>query len=271
MFYSTLLRDTFESEQHSLEKEMGECIKILQTAPKRNLQVHTKKGKPYFSVIKENDNRNTGKKAIYIRKGDPELRQLAAKYCAKHLLKILEEEKKKLKDNIEDYCPARIDLKKIELEKLFGDKMPRGLRPVRTIAETWAAGKYRQNPSHPDEKTIPTLKGDMVRSKIEAIVANLLYEWKIPYRYENPLVLPSGKNIFPDFTIISPYTGKVYYLEVCGLMEKPDYADRTARRIKDYSEAGIYFGKNLLFLMETNNVPMDVRVFREMLDYCLHA
>ena len=41
----------------------------------------------------------------------------------------------------------------------------------------------------------------MVRSKSEVIIANLLFDRDIPFRYEIPLFAPDGTFYLPDFTI----------------------------------------------------------------------
>lgn len=65
-----------------------------------------------------------------------------------------------------------------------------------------------------------TLSGDMVRSKSEVIIANILYERQIPFQYEAPLVV-DGQCYSPDFTI--SWAGKTYYWEHLGLLEQEQY------------------------------------------------
>ena len=48
-----------------------------------------------------------------------------------------------------------------------------------------------------------TIKGERVRSKSEKIIADELYRYQIPYKYEFPLTLAThNRNIqlYPDFT-----------------------------------------------------------------------
>jgi exodeoxyribonuclease V alpha subunit len=60
----------------------------------------------------------------------------------------------------------------------------------------------------------------MVRSKSEVIVANILFERKIPFVYEEKLVV-DGQDYSPDFTI--QWKGKTYYWEHLGLLEQGQY------------------------------------------------
>ncbi|MDE1467159.1 ATP-dependent DNA helicase [Aurantiacibacter sp. D1-12] len=45
------------------------------------------------------------------------------------------------------------------------------------------------------------LSGDMVRSKSEVIIANLLHQARIPFTYEEPAYAPDGSFYLPDFTL----------------------------------------------------------------------
>ncbi|MBX9930137.1 MAG: AAA family ATPase [Methylobacterium sp.] len=67
------------------------------------------------------------------------------------------------------------------------------------------------------------LTGDMLRSKSEVIIANLLHERQAPFLYENPLVAQDGTMRLPDFTIT--WQGQSYYWEHLGLLELSTYAD----------------------------------------------
>jgi ATP-dependent DNA helicase RecQ len=65
-----------------------------------------------------------------------------------------------------------------------------------------------------------TLSGHMVRSKSEVIIANILFERKIPFEYEAELLV-DGEQFSPDFTI--KWKGKTYYWEHLGLLEQEQY------------------------------------------------
>ena len=58
----------------------------------------------------------------------------------------------------------------------------------------------RPNP-YPKTEELVTNNGEIVRSKSEKIIADLLFMLGIPYVYECPLDTPGG-TIYPDFTIL---------------------------------------------------------------------
>lgn len=72
-----------------------------------------------------------------------------------------------------------------------------------------------------EEKLIhKTIRGEMVRSKSEVIVANILEKMNIGYAYEEPLDV-NGKTYIPDFTL--RYQGKIAYLEHLGMLGIKSY------------------------------------------------
>lgn len=66
-----------------------------------------------------------------------------------------------------------------------------------------------------------TLAGEMVRSKSEVIIANILYQSGIPYTYEERLTAPDGSQRLPDFTI--RWQGQTLYWEHLGMLDVDDY------------------------------------------------
>lgn len=88
-----------------------------------------------------------------------------------------------------------------------------------------------------EEKLIhKTIRGEMVRSKSEVIVANILDKMKIEYIYEESLNV-SGKTYIPDFTL--RYQGKTAYLEHLGMLRDKSYKKRWDKKRANYESVGI--------------------------------
>lgn len=66
------------------------------------------------------------------------------------------------------------------------------------------------------------LSGDMLRSKSEVIIANLLHEREIPFLYEEPLFAGDGTLRLPDFTVT--WRGQTFYWEHLGRLDLTHYA-----------------------------------------------
>jgi energy-coupling factor transporter ATP-binding protein EcfA2 len=84
-----------------------------------------------------------------------------------------------------------------------------------------------------------TERGDLVRSKSELVIANMLHARGIEYAYEQPLVLPNGRVRYPDFTIADHAQGVTFYWEHLGMLDDPGYRSRWEQRRAEYLAAGI--------------------------------
>jgi exodeoxyribonuclease V alpha subunit len=78
------------------------------------------------------------------------------------------------------------------------------------------------------------LVGEMVRSKSEVIIANLLTTAGIPFRYEVPLFAPDGTFYLPDFTI--DWRGKKFFWEHLGMLHDPTYKKAWETKKKWYAK-----------------------------------
>ncbi len=99
-----------------------------------------------------------------------------------------------------------------------------------------------------------TLSGDFVRSKSEVIIANILFQSGIPFTYEKFLITPDGVGYLPDFTI--ERTGKTFYWEHLGMLEKEDYAQEWQLK-KSWYEAN--FPGQLITTQETSTLSQETR------------
>lgn len=120
----------------------------------------------------------------------------------------------------------------------------------------WLEEPYLSNPFHPEALIHRTLSGILVRSKSESIIASTLFQFGIPFRYECALDL-NGHTIYPDFTILHPHTGELYYYEHFGMLDVPDYLHNALSKLRIYAENGIYPTVNLLLSFETRTHPLD--------------
>ena len=88
-----------------------------------------------------------------------------------------------------------------------------------------------------EEKLIhKTSRGEMVRSKSEVIVANILDKLGIDYVYEEPLQI-QNKMYIPDFTL--RYQGKIAYLEHLGMIANKAYEKHWKEKKMHYQESNI--------------------------------
>lgn len=102
-----------------------------------------------------------------------------------------------------------------------------------------------------------TLKGDLVRSKSEVIIANMLYEVGIDYEYEKELDLGEDGVRIPDFTIEDAESGKCFYWEHCGMLGNAGYSKHWEDKKALYFKHGIIEGENLIVSRDSLNGGID--------------
>lgn len=83
-----------------------------------------------------------------------------------------------------------------------------------------------------------TARGEMVRSKSEVIIANLLDSQDVDYSYEEPLSM-GGSTRYPDFTIDDAESGETFYWEHCGMLHLPGYGESWERKLQWYKDHGV--------------------------------
>lgn len=91
--------------------------------------------------------------------------------------------------------------------------------------------KYR-----PENLIHTTISRDLVRSKSEVIIANLLADNELGYYYEKPLKVGETNFKIPDFTI--PYEGEEWYWEHLGMLDDPAYEEAWIRKKDWYKKHG---------------------------------
>lgn len=115
-----------------------------------------------------------------------------------------------------------------------------------------------------------TDKGEEVRSKSELLIANALHQAGIPYFYEKPLYLSAkGENVRPDFTILDVKRRRVIYWEHLGLMSDPLYAEKNCHKINYYQLSGYRLGHELIITMETEGVPLNMKIVHRFINSIL--
>lgn len=103
-----------------------------------------------------------------------------------------------------------------------------------------------------------TLADCMVRSKSEVIIANMLFEREIPFRYEVPLYAPDGTFYLPDITIT--WRGEEWYWEHFGLMGDKSYRHYNETKKEWYAKN---FPDRLIATYESGDLSKDANAIIE--------
>jgi len=228
--------------------------------PKGRLRVSGKNPR-YYKILERGDTQG-----IYLCKNDREEAKLLAQKDynnsfikkAEEELRLLEKIYKRLEKSNSGLAYQKLILPRKCLVKPY-------IETDELFAEEWQKKSYRSNPYKAEDKKYETRKGDLVRSKSEAIIADILYELKIPYRYEEEIKFRFGVTRYPDFTLLKIKTHEEIYLEHLGMLDSEEYRNANISKMDEYRSNGIYLGKNLLITYETEDSPLDIKGIRRML------
>ena len=114
-----------------------------------------------------------------------------------------------------------------------------------------------------------TLKGELVRSKSEVIIANMLFEAGIVYEYEKELSLGKDGIRIPDFTIDDAESGMLFYWEHCGMMSDIHYRKRWEDKKALYEQHDIIEGENLIVSYDNADGSIDSVAIKRLIDQYL--
>lgn len=145
-------------------------------------------------------------------------------------------------------------------------------------AAHWQDVSWTGRPFASDAPYICTARGERVRSKSEVIIADTLFRYNIPYRYEFPITLKrsnsddirrdfgSSITLYPDFLCLNTRTRTEFYWEHFGLMDSTEYSNNAAGKLRLYTENGILAGRNLIITMETQTEPPSIKALEKLIE-----
>lgn len=145
--------------------------------------------------------------------------------------------------------------------------------PIEDIIDEFEKLEYEEKTFEEENITeFYTIKGERVRSKSEKIIADELYRYGIPYKYEMPLELVNWNKkvvIYPDFTALNCRTGSRWIIEHFGMMDNPSYYESTMYKLDTYEKNDILLGHNLILFHETSASPINTNIVRKYIELYL--
>ena len=137
------------------------------------------------------------------------------------------------------------------------------------FARKWQEEEYNNRWMGKKDHYYETSRGEKVRSKSEWIIAGMLNEAGVPYRYEETVALNEEFQVFlyPDFTVLNKRTRKVYYWEHFGRMDDPEYIMNSFMpKIDEYYNFEFLPGDKLLMTFESKGHPLDTTEVKRIID-----
>lgn len=249
------------NKSKQLKKQMLEIERQLKKLPEGKL-ICSRTGNYYKWE------RSDGHSKTYIPKKDRLLAEkLAAKKYLSALWNDLDHEKRAIDSYLKRHSNYQPEVENLltgspEVEKLLSPYFS----PLNKELEEWAKSPYETNPNNPEHLTQKVSATEFVRSKSEAMIAKVLKQNKIPYRYESKITL-GAIDMYPDFMIRHPQTGETYYWEHLGLLDKPEYLRNVHQKMQIYTKHGIIPGINLILTYENQENPLTFEMIEMMVKY----
>lgn len=201
----------------------------------------------------------------YLKADDPIINLLLQKSYFEKILKLANKRYYHIKHFNKNFNIDEIDLVYQELDDIKKSR-------IKPVFPTWERrlAKWKSIPFDGLDfpASMPKLyskKGERVRSKTEKIIADMLFDNNVEYKYECPLYLDDEKVVYPDFTFLKPGTRQEIYWEHFGMMQDKEYVIKTMAKIEKYEENGIYLGDRLLITFESDRKGMNFKRVNDLI------
>jgi len=207
----TLAPDTIKESVMCRHSQLSLLLADIQgrisNAPVGSLRTARKAhGCQYYHKVEVNDTKGT-----YIKKHNYNFAiELAQKDYDLRIEQCLLKELNFLEVILKKYNPSEIQHIYDSLNSFRKEMVTPVFVSDEDFTANWKASEYTSLGFTPDCAEYYTDNGERVRSKSEIIIANKLYRYNIPYRYEYPLQLQSGIITHPDFTCLNVKTRQEY-------------------------------------------------------------
>ena len=245
------------------EREIAHAASVLAKVPAGSLYHLKRKNKTYWY-----HKANSASKSVLIKKENMDFaRLLAAKSCCRQQLNYYQMLHKSLSAFAKNYKENMISYRKYiashpETAALAAPYLSAIQEDIQQKIADWISEDYEKSQKYPAFLKFKSLKGDLVRSKSECMIADALMTKGIPYRYECRNIFYMNGDyhslvIYPDFTIMHPGTGELFIWEHFGLSDDMDYLLKCIQKIQVYIANGFIPMKNLILTFETREQPLD--------------
>ena len=143
-----------------------------------------------------------------------------------------------------------------------------GTQSENDAVQAWMNEPYPRLQQNYKGTLYKTLKNDMVKSVAEKEIADTLFRYNLPYRYEAGISFDNGRTFFyPDFTILNPVNMKVYLWEHFGMGELNYYQHKNANKMYVYFDNGFIPGLNLICTASTDTTKLTKAQIEKNIQY----
>ena len=235
----------------TIEGYISKCMGFLKSVPQGFLRVSEERGHYRFYRRKDvND-----KFGVYCTNKDI-IAKLAKKEYAERVIKAAQKELREIE--------RLITVEKAQpVVKAYTGMHP-GKRALVKPLEDTIENRIRQFeetafPSFgfkPGSHAVVVDNNHLVRSTAEYRIETSLKKAGIPYKYESLFMADDGSDMRPDFMIMNPRTGQIFFWEHFGMIDRQDYRDRMMNNLGSYELSGIFPGNGLIATFDDGKHPL---------------
>ena len=252
-----------EERRQLLQNIVRDKKKALSKTPTGRLKIsHKKKHTEYYWINSDNGC------GSYIKQRNIKLAAaLAQKAYDRVILRYAAKELRLIDKLIKNYKKENIDM---VYEVLSKDRQLL-VHPIwpsdEEFLREWLKQESCQGTFDEDFPEFYTKNNERVRSKSEILIANDLFDYKVPYLYECRINLPGYGTAFPDFIILDMKKRRTIIWEHLGKMDDPDYVERNLRKINAYLKNGYVIGETLILTFETHDQPLNTVIVDKIIKH----
>lgn len=240
------------------EKELlNRCRKSLKRLPKGGLTCFSRGGKLYYK-------KNEQSAQTYLGSSDnPEVQKLKKRHLLEKMIMVLEKNITLLEKLVKGYRECNPYILQKQFRKAYQDIDPEMIRDLGYIANP-VQDSFRE-----EEKLYKTTSGLMVRSRIEALIADIYTQKGYLFEYEPVLYFKDGSFIRPDFKVYAGPGNIVKYHEHIGLLSDEKYLKGYLWKMERYIKEGYYPFYDVLFTYEKEGEGIDLVEIASLIDIFL--
>lgn len=256
LFYTENVYDDLKIRKKLLMDLLNKKIEACQNCPEGSVRIVRLSDK----VTKCYHRKNTlDRNGTYIKKQNMTLvNQLAQKEYDQEMIETISREIKVIDKLIENNAIENLD----KIIYKFPTVKQEYITPIyesrENYAKEWKTNNENADVYMEDGVRFLTKNNESVRSKSEMIIANMFYEYDVPYCYET--IIKSGNKIIarPDFKVLNTRTRREYYWEHFGMMDTPEYANKCIKKLEAYEQNGYFVGDKLLISFESSENAINI-------------
>lgn len=113
-------------------------------------------------------------------------------------------------------------------------------------------------------------KGIKMRSQFETVIASILDDMHLEFKYDVRLDLSKG-TVYADFAINFPEYGRCGFMEYLGALKDLNYIIDNVEKFENYISSGLYVNRDIVFIPGDKDYRPDYRTIRELICVLLGA